>query len=82
MSGIGHRFQQEIKYEPGRMFRHRLLWQSRPALYKVYPEAQKIEPSSFESSKAMSLDRTLKQRKRIRDFKAQPISKGQLSYFL
>ncbi|MFB0524315.1 MAG: SagB/ThcOx family dehydrogenase [Phycisphaerae bacterium] len=82
MRGIGDRFQQETKYEPGRMSGHRLLWQTRPALYKEYPEAQKIELLSFEPSQAMSLNQTLKQRKSVRDFQAEPISKGQLSYLL
>lgn len=82
MSDIGDRFQQETKYEPGRTSGHKLIWKTRPALYKEYPEAQKIELPSFEPSQAMSLDHTLKQRKSIRDFRAQPISKEQLSYLL
>jgi len=82
MSGIGDKFQQETKYEPGRMPRHRLVWNSKPTLYKKYPEAQKIELPSFEPAHAPSLDHTLKQRRSIRDFQARPASKDQLSYLL
>lgn len=82
MSGIGDKFQQETKYEPSRIPRHKLLWDAKPALYKEYPEAQKIELPSFDPNQPMSLDRTLKQRKSIRDFQQQPISKDQLSYLL
>jgi len=91
MSGIGDKFQQETKYEPSRIPRHKLLWDAKPALYKEYPEAQKIELVAFdprrfaslcEAAGAMILDRVLRQRKSIRDFQQQPISKDQLSYLL
>jgi len=82
MSGIGDKFQQETKYETNRIPGHKLSWDSKPALYKEYPEAQKIELSSFQPSQPMSLDQTLRRRKSIRDFLQKPISKGQLSYLL
>ncbi len=82
MSGIGDKFQQETKYEPSRIPIHKLVWDAKPPLYKEYPEAQKIELPSFDPNQPMSLDRTLKQRKSIRDFQQQPISKDQLSYLL
>ena len=91
MSGIGDKFQQETKYEPSRIPRHKLLWDAKPPLYKEYPEAQKIELVAFdrrrfaslcEAAGAMILDRVLRQRKSIRDFQQQPISKAQLSYLL
>jgi SagB-type dehydrogenase family enzyme len=91
MNGIGDKFQQETKYEPSRIPRHKLVWDAKPALYKEYPEAQKIELVAFdprrfaslcEAAGAMILDRALRQRKSIRDFQQQPISKDQLSYLL
>ena len=91
MSGIGDKFQQETKYEPSRIPRHKLVWDAKPPLYKGYPEAQKIELVAFdprrfaslcEAAGAMILDRALRQRKSIRDFQQQPISKDQLSYLL
>jgi SagB-type dehydrogenase family enzyme len=82
MNDIGDKYQQETKYEPGRMPGHRLVWESKPDVYKEYPEAQKIELATFEPSQLMSLDRVLRQRKSIRDFQAKPISQGRLSYLL
>jgi len=82
MSGIGDQFQQETRYEPGRMPGHRLVWEAKPDVYKEYPEALKIELPSFEPSRAMSLDQALKHRKSVREFQPRSISKGQLSYLL
>ncbi|MCH7557505.1 MAG: SagB/ThcOx family dehydrogenase [Planctomycetes bacterium] len=91
MSGIGDKFQQETKYEPSRIPRHKLVWDAKPPLYKEYPEAQKIELVAFdprrfaslcEAAGTMILDRALRQRKSTRDFQQQPISKDQLSYLL
>ena len=82
MDGIGDRFQDETKYEPGRMPGHRLIWEAKPDVYKEYSEAPKVELPSFEPSRVMSLDQTLKQRKSVREFQPKSISKGQLSYLL
>jgi SagB-type dehydrogenase family enzyme len=82
MSGTGDRFQQETKYEPGKMPGHKLDFSAKPDLYKEYPQAQKIELPAFEPARPMSLDKTLRQRKSIRDFQDRPISKGQLAYLL
>lgn len=82
MGGIGDQFQDETKYEPGRMPGRQLIWEAKPDVYKEYPEAPKVELPSFEPSRVMSLDQTLKQRKSIREFQPKSISKGQLSYLL
>jgi SagB-type dehydrogenase family enzyme len=82
MSDTGDRFQQETKYNPRRMPGHRLDWSAKPDLYKEYPQAEKIELPAFEPAKAMSLDKTLRQRKSIRDYQDRAISKGQLAYLL
>jgi len=82
MDGTGDRFQRETKYEPGKMPGHKLDWKTKPDLYKEYPQAEKIELPAFEPARAMSLDKTLRQRKSIRDFQDRPISKGQLVYLL
>lgn len=81
MNGIGDKYQQETKYELGRMPRHHLVWESKPDVYKEYPEAQKIELTTLEP-KPMNLDRALRQRKSIRDFQTKSISQGWLSYLL
>ena len=82
MSGIGDQFQQETRYESGKMPGHRLTWEAKPDVYKEYPEVPKIELPSFELSRTMSLDQALKQRKSVREFQPRSISKGQLSYLL
>jgi len=82
MNGTGDRFQQETKYEPGKMPGHRLDWAVKPDLYKKYPQAMKIELPTFEPGQLMSLDKTLRQRKSIRDYQDRPISMGQLAYLL
>ncbi len=82
MNGIGDRYQQETKYNPDRMTRHCLVWENKPAIYKEYPDAQKVELPSFELNKSLSLDQALRQRKSIRNFQDKGISLGQLSYLL
>ncbi|MBN2271723.1 MAG: SagB/ThcOx family dehydrogenase [Sedimentisphaerales bacterium] len=82
MDGVGDRFQQETKYDVGKLGGHRLDWDSKPTLYKEYPDAKSIELPSFEPSGAMSLDLALRRRKSVRDFQAKPISLGQLAYLL
>jgi len=82
MSGIGDQFQQQTKYQPGRIPLDRLSWGIKPSLYKNYPQVDKIELPYFEPDERMSLDKVLNQRKSIRDFKAKPISITQLSYLL
>jgi SagB-type dehydrogenase family enzyme len=61
---------------------HKLDWGTKPDLYKEYPQAGKIELPAFEPAREMGLDKTLRQRKSIRDFQAGPISMGQLAYLL
>lgn len=82
MNGIGDQYQQETKYEPDRMPRHRLVWEAKPPLYKEYPEARKFELPSFEPDQPVSLDQALRQRKSIRKFQDKAISQGGLSYLL
>jgi SagB-type dehydrogenase family enzyme len=82
MDNTGDRFQQETKYDLGKMPGHRLDWAAKPDLYKEYPQAGKIELPVFEPGQPMSLDKTLRQRKSIRDYQDRPISMGQLAYLL
>jgi SagB-type dehydrogenase family enzyme len=82
MDGTGDRFQQDTKYDPRRMPGHRLDFSAKPDVYKEYPQAEKIDLPAFEPSKAMSLDKTLRQRKSIRNYQDRPVSMGQLAYLL
>jgi SagB-type dehydrogenase family enzyme len=82
MDGIGDQFQRQTKYDPEKMPSYRLNWSAKPDLYKEYPQAEKVELPTFEPSQPMSLDKTLRQRKSIRDYQDRPISKSQLAYLL
>jgi SagB-type dehydrogenase family enzyme len=82
MNDTGDRFQQETKYDPGKMPSHRLDWSAKPDLYKEYPHAEKVELPAFQPSQPMSLDKTLRQRKSIRNYQNKSISMGQLAYLL
>jgi len=82
MNEAGDIFQRETKYEPGKMQGRKLDWEAKPDLYKEYPQAQKIKLPAFEPARTISLDKTLRQRKSIRNFQDRPISKGQLAYLL
>jgi SagB-type dehydrogenase family enzyme len=82
MDDIGDRFLQETKYKPGKMTNHSLNWSAKPDLYKAYPQAEKIYLPVFKPVRPMSLDKTLRQRKSIRDFQNRPISKDHLAYLL
>ncbi len=82
MGGVGDRFQRETKYYVGKLGGGRLVWDTRPALYKEYAGAVKVELPSFVPSRPMSLDEAFRRRRSVRDFRAEPISLGQLSYLL
>jgi SagB-type dehydrogenase family enzyme len=82
MDDAGDRFQQETKYDPGKMPGRRLDWAAKPDSYKEYPHAEKVELPAFEPGQPVSLDKTLRQRKSIRDYQDRPISKDQLAYLL
>ncbi|MHC4740568.1 MAG: SagB/ThcOx family dehydrogenase [Planctomycetota bacterium] len=82
MDGVGDNFQRETKYSVSKLGGHKLDWNSKPALYKEYPESRKVELPSFQPSRLMDLDAVLKQRRSVRDFKPNPISLGQLGYML
>ena len=82
MNSIGDIFQQETKYNPGKIPKHRLDWPAKPDTYKEYPQAEKIELTAYEPDQSVSLDETLRRRKSIRDYQNRPINKGQLAYLL
>jgi hypothetical protein len=45
-AGVGDAFQQETKYQRGRLPRGELDWASKPATYKRYPSAPKLQLSA------------------------------------
>ena len=82
MDGAGDKFQQETKYHVDKMRGHQLDWDSKPALYKEYPDARRIELPGFQPSRPMNLDTALKQRRSVRDFRPKSIGLGQLAHLL
>jgi len=82
MSGVGDQFQSQTKYEPGMMPAHKMRWDQKPALYKEYPQAERVKLPKFEPSPPLSLDWVLRQRKSVRDFADKPLSLGQVAYML
>ena len=82
MSDVGDAFQRQTKYRPETMGDEGLHWNVRPELYKTYPDSPKVVLPAFEPNPPMSLDKTLNDRKSIRNFRPEPLTLGQLSYLL
>jgi SagB-type dehydrogenase family enzyme len=82
MSNVGDEFQRQTKYRPDAMGGARLRPNLRPEPYKTYPDSAKVALPSFEPARPMTLDRTLRQRKSVREFQPKGISLGQLGYLL
>ena len=82
MDDIGDRFQRETKYLPEKMAGGRLDWASKPDGYKAYPDSERVALPAFKPDRLMSLDEILKRRQSVREFRAQPLSLGQLGYLL
>ena len=82
MGNAGDEFQRQTKYRPDAMGEEGMRWNVRPEPYKTYPDNLKVVLPSFDPNRPMTLDRVLSERKSIREYKAAPISLGQLGYLL
>jgi len=82
MNSVGDQFQRETKCFPEKMAGGGLDWSAKPELYKAYPDRERIVLPAFEPSRLMTLDKVLRQRQSVRQFKAEALSLGQLSYLL
>ncbi len=80
--GIGDTFQKETKYYRDKLPSGGLDWSTKPELYKVYPDSEKVELPPIIVGGTMSLDETLRKRKSIRRFSKKPLSIDNLSYLL
>ena len=80
--GIGDKFQQATKYSRYSMGGGGLDWNSKPDLYKSYPDSKKIKLESPEYLSKLTLNDVLKKRKSIRNFSEKPVSKKEISYLL
>ncbi len=80
--GIGDRYQEETKYTRDSLKGRMLDWESKPEIYKEYPDSKQIELPPFDAIKTMDLMGTLKKRKSIRHYSGKPLSLEELSYLL
>lgn len=80
--GIGDRFQTETKYDRNRMEGGGLDWQSKPPLYKTYPDQPQIALPKPGQLAAMPLDRALRLRRSVRRYTGAALSLAALSYLL
>lgn len=79
---VGDDFQAETKYARNRSLGGNLDWSNKPEIYKSYPSSKTILlPNQFQVS-TISFNEVLKERKSIRSFSSQPLSKNDLSFLL
>jgi len=80
--GIGDRFQQETKYQRGKLPAGRLDWSKKPDRYKVYPRAKKIKLEPPQREGGTPLWETIERRRSCRAFGERPLSREALSQLL
>ncbi|MEF8879792.1 MAG: SagB/ThcOx family dehydrogenase [Candidatus Thermoplasmatota archaeon] len=78
---VGEMFQRETKCSPSDNLTHEADV-SKPGLYKNYPDAEKISLNHDAVKPDVSFDQVLHNRKSIRKFSDEPLSKQYLSYLL
>jgi len=79
---IGDLFQQKTKYHRGKLSGRPLLWHKKPETYKAYQDALKIPLDPVDDFEGVSFWQAARERKSIRNFSNQPISKSDLSRLL
>lgn len=82
MTGVGDAFQEETKYERGKLSGGRLDWANKPATYKRYPSAPTIALSEPEAEDGPSLWRVIQERRSERRFRDAPVHQDELSQLL
>jgi SagB-type dehydrogenase family enzyme len=82
MSGVGDEFHSATKYERGKLPGHRLDWSTKPAVYKKYPQAQKIKIPSPEVQGGPGLWEVLRTRRSVRAYTQDTLSLENLSQIL
>ena len=80
--GIGDRFQQETKYERGRLGGGRIDWTSKPPLYKEYPGAGKIRLPPPGSPVRSPFAEILSRRRSVREYSSRPLRLEEISFLL
>lgn len=80
--GAGDAFQSETKYERGSLPRGYLDWAAKPATYKAYPDAVRIQLSAPQTDGGAPLMAVLQQRRSCRRFQPVPLPETELSQLL
>jgi SagB-type dehydrogenase family enzyme len=79
---VGDDFQRETKYIRNASIGDRLNWQKKPEIYKNYPSNKTVKLPSQLREAAVFFSEVLQERKSIRTFLSQPLSKVDLAYLL
>jgi SagB-type dehydrogenase family enzyme len=82
MGGIGDQFQQELKYQRGRLPAWQLDWARKPETYKQYPAAPRVELDVPDRAGGAPLWSVLAMRRSMRHFSTEPLMKAELSQLL
>lgn len=80
--GTGDQFQQETKYQRGKLPGGPLLWHSKPKTYKNYPSAPRVKLDAPDTEGGTALWNAIGQRRSVRDFKDEPLPRAHLSQLL
>ena len=78
----GERFQNSTKYSRQSLGGGGLDWSKKPETYKEYPESEKIQLPSFESTQEENFSAVIQKRRSIRDYSDELLSLTELSYLL
>jgi SagB-type dehydrogenase family enzyme len=81
-AGIGDTFQQETKYQRGRLPGGGLDWANQPEPYKHYPSAPKVQLSSPQIEGGAPIWDAIRQRRSLRLFQQTPLKEAELSQLL
>jgi SagB-type dehydrogenase family enzyme len=80
--GPGDTFQEETKYERGKLPGGPLIWSAKPKTYKTYPGASRVVLQQPDTKGGVPLWQAIAHRQSIRNFKNKPLGKDQLSQLL
>lgn len=82
MNGVGDEFHSATKYERGKLPGHRLDWSTKPAVYKKYPDAEKVNLPAPVVHGGPVLWEVLRTRRSIRAYTRDSMSIADLSQLL
>ena len=80
--GIGDRFQEETKYSRETLKGGMLDWDSKPPIYKEYPDARRVELPGFGDMETLPLMDAIARRKSVRVYSGESLAAETLSFLL